>query len=64
MINMERILNYILSRLHESTTWAGIFAIAATLGLDLTSEQSIAIGGLIMVLLPNKIDLNSDNKFE
>ncbi len=56
---MEPLINYILNRLHEGTTWAAIFTLAASFGLNLSPEQTAGIAGLAMVLLPNKFNFGS-----
>jgi hypothetical protein len=48
-----KFFNYVLSRLKENTTWAGIFVIASHFGLTFTPEETIAITGLIITILPN-----------
>lgn len=58
---MEFIKSVLLNRLKEQSTWIGIIALAANLGLHITPEQTTAIAtfggalvGAILVFWPEK----------
>jgi len=53
---IEKLRLFIKKRLYEGPTWAAIISLVTAFGLELTTEQVIAITGCLMILLPNKID--------
>lgn len=54
---MSSVLNWIVARLKEPSTWAGIGAVAAAVGASVSSNSSLwaaAAAGLIAALTPEK----------
>jgi hypothetical protein len=52
-------MNWLKARLREPTTWGGLISILTLVGVALTPEQKeavigagVAIGGLVMVFMP------------
>lgn len=61
---MERLINYILSRCRERSTWLGLFVIGTHSGIQLSMDDMLAISGLIITFLPDGVDLNHDGKID
>lgn len=64
MHKLEKFINYLLSRGKENSTWAGVFALASYYGFDLPIDHTLAVSGLIMVLLPNTFDLDGNGTID
>lgn len=63
---MDNIKNYLLARLREASTWRGLVALLAALGISLNPEQieaivggGLAIIGVIGVFFPDKASENN-----
>ncbi|WP_052262819.1 hypothetical protein [Chromobacterium violaceum] len=61
-MNWEKLLAYIVARMNEPSSWAGLIAIATGVGIQLEPGQQTAIltggvvlGGALMAALPDKL---------
>ncbi|PRP68677.1 hypothetical protein BUE93_21040 [Chromobacterium amazonense] len=61
-MNWEKLIAYIVARMNEASSWAGLIAIGTAVGINLDPAQQSAIltggvvlGGALLAALPDKL---------